>query len=40
MLVLGRKPEKGLAGWKSRDLPQKLLALVKDVPVLVVPRNA
>ena len=38
LLVLGRKPEKGFAGWKSRDLPGKLLHVLKDVPVLVVPQ--
>jgi len=37
LLLLGRKTCEGLAAWRSRDLPGKLVAAVKDVPVLLVP---
>lgn len=37
LLLLGRKTSSGLAAWRSRDLPGKLVSAVNDVPVLLVP---
>ncbi len=37
LLVLGCRPLSGLRAWRSRDLPGKLSAAVRTLPVLLVP---
>jgi nucleotide-binding universal stress UspA family protein len=40
LLILGRRPRKGFAAWRSRDLPGKILAAVSGPPILLVPADA
>lgn len=39
LLVVGRRPRKGFAAWRSRDLPGKILAAVPTPPILFVPES-
>ncbi len=39
LLILGRRPRKGFAAWRSRDLPGKILAAVSVPPIMLVPAD-
>jgi hypothetical protein len=36
LVIVGKRPRKGLAAWRSRDLPGKLAAALNGVPFLSV----
>lgn len=36
LVIVGKRPRKGFAAWRSRDLPGKLAAALSGVPLLLV----